>query len=627
MKNAHIINSRKDFCKGKIRLTVGGVDYIIERQSARVVPKKKSSKRDPLKTTTTLNFYRVEWDEAHNAEKHVVLNSVTRDDTDKEIRKLIGTSNDFLLTALSSQGSVDRFIKEGPTERKKILARFLELDIFEKLYALCKEDYTVLNSRGAALSPESIINQVKRVRKKIFQGDDEVRVLDERLRKAREQKDVIKLWLMSHEKSAADVDLGQLENLQLKIETTEASVAEKQESLDEVRNKIVLVEKKLKSARSGKAKIDVEDLKRQLDEFEALKATLHEIKHELSDQETILKNQKKNVKKLETVPCGEQFPKCRFIRDGHRDKKKIAAQEQLTTKLSEQFTNNEKMLEEYVGRRIREKIAQHQTFDRQVFDSVRTVESGKKHREFLKTEIRNLKADVKKFRSELSQKKRRVNILEGKEYENKKEQLHRAKVSIGSIEEKRHAALVELGGKKESLKNWLQEEEETKSLIEKLKIYDSILAAFSKTGIPAMVLKSQLPTINDELAKILEGIVDFKIGLETDIKSNTMDVYIQDDHSQRIIELASGMEKTIASMALRAAMINLSSLPKPDVFIIDEGFGALDETNIQSCMEMLTLLRGYFKTILVISHVTPVKEVADRIIEVENDGLVSKVFV
>jgi len=86
MKNAHIINSRKDFCKGKIRLTVGGVDYIIERQSARVVPKKKSSKRDPLKTTTTLNFYRVEWDEAHNAEKHVVLNSVTRDDTEKEIR-------------------------------------------------------------------------------------------------------------------------------------------------------------------------------------------------------------------------------------------------------------------------------------------------------------------------------------------------------------------------------------------------------------------------------------------------------------------------------------------------------------------------------------------------------------
>jgi len=42
-------------------------------------------------------------------------------------------------------------------------------------------------------------------------------------------------------------------------------------------------------------------------------------------------------------------------------------------------------------------------------------------------------------------------------------------------------------------------------------------------------------------------------------------------------------------------------------------------------MEMLTFLRGYFKTILVISHVTPIKEVADRIIEVRNDGVESKV--
>lgn len=627
MKNAHIINSRKNYCKGKIRLNVGGVDYVIERQSVRVIPKRKSSKRNLHKTTTMLNFYRIEWDEVLGAEKRVVLNSVTRDDTDKEIRKLIGTANDFLLTALSSQGSVDRFIKEGPTERKKILARFLELDIFEKLYTLCKEDHNDLTSRGASLSPELIINQIRKVRRKIYQGEGEVGVFDERLRKAREHKDNIQLWLMHHEKSAADVDLAKLDVLKTRIEAAEADVAEKQESLSAVRVKVVDAEKKLKGGRSAMAKIDVDDLKNQLDEFESLKATLHEIKHEHASQETVLNNQKKNVKKLEAVPCGDQFPKCHYIRDGHRDKKKISAQEKLTTKLSEQFAANEKTLEEYVVRRIHEKIDRHQALDRQVFDSTRTVEMGKKHREFLKTEIRNLKASIQKLRSELSQKKRRVNVLEGKEYENKREQLHRAKVSIISIEEKRHAALVTLGGKKESLKNWLQEEEETKSLVAKLKIYDSILAAFSKTGIPAMVLKSQLPTINEELSKILEGIVDFKIGLETDIQSNTMDVYIQDEHSQRIIELASGMEKTIASMALRAAMINLSSLPKPDIFIIDEGFGALDETNIQSCMEMLTLLRSSFKTILVISHVTPVKEIADRIIEVKSDGIESKVFV
>lgn len=626
MKNAHIINRRKNWCRGKVRINVGGTDYIIERQSTRVIPKRKTSKRDPNKTTTTLNFYRVDWDEAAGAEKKVVMNSVTRDDTDKEIRKLIGTSHDFLLTALSSQGSVDRFIKEGPTERKKILARFLELDIFEKLYALCKDDYSGLNTRGNSLSPQTISNQITKMRKKITQGENDVGTLDERLRKLREQKDAVKLWLMHHEKNAADVDLAHVEELEKKIDAQEKDVETKKAELEKLKANLKSNEDKLKKVKASKKKINVGALRNQLEEFEALRTTLQNLKHELTSQETILKNQKKNVKKLEVVPCGDQFPDCHYIKDGHRDKKKIKNQEILVAELTKQYEANEKTFEDYVSRKLREQIAEHQKLDRQEFDISRTVVSSKKHRDLLKSEMASMRRDIKKFKAELSSLKKRVNVLEGKEYEKKKDQLRKVYDTIAGVEEKRHAALVSLGGKKESLKNLLLEEEETKSLIGKLRIYESILSAFSKTGIPAMVLKSQLPAINEELSKILEGIADFKIGLETDVNSNVMDVYIHDEHSQRIIELASGMEKTIASMALRAALINLSSLPKPDVFIIDEGFGALDENNIQSCMEMLTFLRGYFKTILVISHVTPIKEVADRILEVKNDGVESKVF-
>ena len=140
-----------------------------------------------------------------------------------------------------------------------------------------------------------------------------------------------------------------------------------------------------------------------------------------------------------------------------------------------------------------------------------------------------------------------------------------------------------------------------------------------------MVLKSQLPAINQELSKILEGVVEFKVFLETDINSNTMDVFIQDVHSKRIIETASGMEKTIASLALRVALINLSSLPKSDLFIVDEGYGALDPDNMQSAIVFLEGLKGYFKTILTISHIPEIKESADIIIDVENDGGDSKV--
>jgi exonuclease SbcC len=142
-----------------------------------------------------------------------------------------------------------------------------------------------------------------------------------------------------------------------------------------------------------------------------------------------------------------------------------------------------------------------------------------------------------------------------------------------------------------------------------------------------MVLKTQMPAINMELAKILDSVVDFTVSLETDISSNVMDVYIEDGHSRRIIELASGMEKMICSLALRVALINLSSLSRPDIFIIDEGFGSLDQDSMTKCMDLLTMFKSYFRTILVITHVDPIKEVADKIIDIYNDGLESKVEV
>jgi len=42
------------------------------------------------------------------------------------------------------------------------------------------------------------------------------------------------------------------------------------------------------------------------------------------------------------------------------------------------------------------------------------------------------------------------------------------------------------------------------------------------------------------------------------------------------------MEKTIAAIALRVAMLNVSSLPRPDFFVIDEGFGTLDYSGVES---------------------------------------------
>ena len=82
----------------------------------------------------------------------------------------------------------------------------------------------------------------------------------------------------------------------------------------------------------------------------------------------------------------------------------------------------------------------------------------------------------------------------------------------------------------------------------------------------------------------------------------------------------------MSSIAIRVALTNISSLPKSDIFIIDEGFGALDETNIEACGRLLKSLKKYFKTIIVISHVDAIKDIVDKNIEISTKGNDSYVY-
>ena len=155
--------------------------------------------------------------------------------------------------------------------------------------------------------------------------------------------------------------------------------------------------------------------------------------------------------------------------------------------------------------------------------------------------------------------------------------------------------------------------------------YSTFAQAVDKKGIPLTILSLQLPQINAELQKILQGVVNFDLMLEADPESNNMDIYIDYGDSRRIIECGSGMEKMISSLALRVALINVCNAPRSDVLIIDEGFGALDDKSIEACSRLLTSLKKYFANILIISHVDAVKDVVDNVLDIRKQGQDSNV--
>ena len=89
----------------------------------------------------------------------------------------------------------------------------------------------------------------------------------------------------------------------------------------------------------------------------------------------------------------------------------------------------------------------------------------------------------------------------------------------------------------------------------------------------------------------------------------------------RPLEMASGSEKTMAAMAIRLALLSVSSLPTSDIMILDEPGTALDEEHLQSFTELLDMVKGYFKTVLLISHLDSLKDVVDMTIDISKvDG-------
>ena len=116
--------------------------------------------------------------------------------------------------------------------------------------------------------------------------------------------------------------------------------------------------------------------------------------------------------------------------------------------------------------------------------------------------------------------------------------------------------------------------------------------------------------------KILTNVVEFEVFIQNEGKS--LDIFIKHPkHDPRPLENGSGAEKTIASMAIRLAFLTVSSLPKSDLFILDEPGTALDEENMEGFVRILDMVKGYFKTVILISHLDTLKDCVDMQISIE----------
>jgi DNA repair exonuclease SbcCD ATPase subunit len=161
---------------------------------------------------------------------------------------------------------------------------------------------------------------------------------------------------------------------------------------------------------------------------------------------------------------------------------------------------------------------------------------------------------------------------------------------------------------------------------EKEKIYKIYLEIYGKNGITKSIMKTMMPLINSELQRLLQDSCHFRLEVKINDK-NEVDFVMVDNNSQveKSMSSGSGYERTIASLALRAVLSKICSLPKPNIMVMDEVFGKISNDNLEMVGEFFIKIKEYFERIFLITHNPLVNNWADNVVKIKKEDNISYV--
>jgi len=149
---------------------------------------------------------------------------------------------------------------------------------------------------------------------------------------------------------------------------------------------------------------------------------------------------------------------------------------------------------------------------------------------------------------------------------------------------------------------------------------DLVMSTYKKCvhrdGIPRQMLSNHIiPKINLTLERIL-SVAPFKVWLDIDDLRPKLVYY---DRPDSIIDCisASGKERTFSSVVLKFGLNQINVKAKPSIFLLDEVMGKLDENAIEEFKEILQLIKGKMKKVLVVEQLIEINP--DYLIQVQLD--------
>jgi DNA repair exonuclease SbcCD ATPase subunit len=618
-KAANILNNRKSEFDCHLHFQIDGLDYHIER-TAKTINKGKNVKVD-------VDFYRMDGDDKTS------LNGTERRDTNTIIEQYVGTYEDFVLTALSLQGNNALFIDKSQSERKDLLAQFMGLNIFDKLYETATEDIKEVSVLIKNFKKTDFTSELADKATELKEKKAELKDLEKELARLNTDSTDLGNRIVGLSRELTPID----GNLNLESLTKQEGdlgrdilhiLAEKKLKGTKIEEYVNLIAEVSQSIEENKTINDlpIEEAKR---EWDLLKDQINDTLHQIELLESAIEH---NKEKLSHLAEHEYDPNCNFcmnnvfVKDAIETQKKVDEQgNQLETlnilhgalvtqagkiaDVEEQWETLSELKSKYQKAIVIKEKAEAESlgFDTKV--------------QLLEHQLQSVKDNIQKYHDNEETIKRNAQIdgvITG---------LQQTKSEIEGEIKKVTKDIANVNGSISSISSFIEgikgKMNDVKELEEKNRLYTYYLDAVKRDGIPYELISKALPVIENEVNNILSQVVDFGVVMEVDGKSiNAKIVY---DDQEWPLEMCSGMEKFVSGLAIRVALINVCNLPRPNFLVIDEGFGTLDSDNLSSLFMMMQYLKTQFDFIWVISHLEQMRDIVDGLIEIRKENGFSKI--
>ena len=596
-KSEEIFNRFRNKDKVTVRgeVLIDGEEYIIVREVTR---KLKRNKMD-YTVSTSLDFFKKLADGS-------LLNFTgeQRRETEDFIKKSIGSMDDFLMTIFTTASNLEELIDAKPTARGQVLSRFLGLDALKLKEDTAKEMsskfqksmtsnlYDIVSLKSYIGEHDDLINGQK---ENIKDNKDKLVDVNKRIEKGQEYRD----GLLKQKHTGLDDEL-----LKVRPETLKREI-------EEFKSKITLTELDLKGVSVNEPSEYYHE-----DKHDAVKELLSEEKIKLGTMKSKIQDITEEINEFEGgLQC--QYCGIELAKSDYTEKKKVELKE-LNVNVEGSSTQVDRLSEE------------EQSFVnlKKEFD---LYERNKLIKEKYEIQLESL---ILK-RDSVQDKLDRFNKDKEKFEDNKKidETILRADMRLDELQVEKDGVNYEITNSEANIKKYEEKISDFNDLIKKikeeeakLKIYKIYLELFGKKGISKMIMRSMLPVINSELQRLLMDSAEFKLEVRISDKDE-VEFWMIDNNTQieKLMSSGSGFERTMASLALRAVLSKVCSLPKPNIVVFDEVFGKISNDNLDMVAEFFHKIKDYFEKILIITHNPMVSQWADGIVKIEKKNNVSQV--